>query len=77
MSNPKDVHVVPRDGQWATIRPGNSRASGLFDTQKEAIEQGRHIAQNSSSELLVHGRNGKIRARDSFGNDPFPPKDKG
>ena len=74
MSNPKDVHVVPRDGKWAAVRPGNDRASGVFETQKQAINQGRQIAQNSHSELFVHARNGQVRARDSFGNDPFPPK---
>ena len=34
MANPKDVHVVPRGDSWATVRPGNGRASGLFDTQQ-------------------------------------------
>jgi hypothetical protein len=24
--------------------------------------------------LLIHGRDGRIRARDSHGHDPFPPK---
>jgi hypothetical protein len=23
---------------------------------------------------LVHGRDGEIRSRDSFGHDPYPPK---
>ncbi|WP_143808521.1 DUF2188 domain-containing protein, partial [Pantoea rodasii] len=26
------------------------------------------------SELLIHGENGRIRAKDSHGKDPFPPK---
>jgi hypothetical protein len=25
-------------------------------------------------ELLIHGRNGQIRERDSHGHDPFPPQ---
>jgi hypothetical protein len=74
MSNPKDVHVVPRGGKWAAVRPGNDKASGVFPTQEQAVSQARQIAQNNHSELFVHGRNGQIRARDSFGNDPFPPK---
>jgi hypothetical protein len=75
MSKSKDVHVVPRDGKWAAVRPGNDRASGVFPTQKQAVNEGRQIARNSNSELLIHGRNGQIRARDSYGNDPCPPKD--
>ncbi len=76
MSNPKDVHVVPRGNKWAAIRPGNERASGIFSTQEQAVSEGRQIARNNQSELLIHGRNGQIRARDSFGSDPCPPKDK-
>jgi hypothetical protein len=46
----------------------------VHQTQAEAISQARGIAQNQQSELLIHGRNGQIRERDSFGNDPYPPK---
>ncbi|MGM9605089.1 MAG: DUF2188 domain-containing protein [Faecousia sp.] len=35
---------------------------------------GRIIAQNQHSELLIHGTNGQIRAKDSHGHDPYPPK---
>lgn len=76
MSNPKDVHIVSRGDKWAAVRPRNDRASGVFPTQEQAVSQGRQIARNNHSELLIHGRNGQIRARDSFGNDPCPPKDK-
>lgn len=76
MSKPKDVHVVPRGDDWAIVRPGNGRASGLFDTQQQAIDQGRQIARNNHSEILIHGTNGQIRSRDSYGYDPFPPRDK-
>ena len=76
MSKAKDVHVVPRGDKWAAVRPGQDRASGIFETQGQAINQGRQIAQDSHSELFIHGRDGQIRARDSYGNDPCPPKDK-
>jgi hypothetical protein len=32
------------------------------------------IAQNQQSELLIHGENGRIREKNSYGNDPYPPK---
>jgi len=70
----KNQHVVPRGDGWAVQGAGNSRATAIHDTQQQAIDQARNIAQNQGSELLVHGRNGQIRARDSYGNDPFPPK---
>lgn len=34
------------------------------------------IAQNQHSELVIHGRNGQIRDKDSHGHDPCPPKAK-
>ena len=70
----RNQHVVPHGNGWAVRGAGNSRATSVCDTQVEAIARGRTIAQNQQSELLIHGRNGQIRARDSYGNDPFPPR---
>lgn len=53
---------------------GNSRYTKITDTQREAADAARQIARNQQSELLIHGVNGRIRQRDSYGNDPFPPK---
>ncbi len=71
----KNVHVTHRaDRKWATITEGSKRADSLHDTQQEAIQRGREIATANQSELLIHGRDNKIRGRDSHGNDPYPPK---
>lgn len=70
----KNQHVVPHKGGWAVKGAGNGRATSVHETQVKAIGAARGIAQNQHSELLIHGRNGQIRERDSFGNDPFPPK---
>jgi uncharacterized protein YdaT len=70
----KNQHVVPRDGNWAVKSEGSKRASSVHDTQGEAIKAAREIAHNQNSELFIHGRNGRIRERDSEGRDPYPPK---
>lgn len=70
----KNQHVVPHDGGWAVRGSGNNRVTSIHDTQAEAVDRARDIARNQESELLIHGRDGKIRARDSYGGDPFPPK---
>ncbi|GAB2893520.1 DUF2188 domain-containing protein [Uliginosibacterium flavum] len=75
MPNSKNVHVVRRGDGWGTLREGGERASSVHDTQAEAIEAGRDMARNGHGELLIHGRDNLIRARDSYGNDPCPPKD--
>lgn len=68
-------HVTPRNGNWQVKGAGNSKATKLFDTQKDAIAYGRDIASNQQSELVIHRPNGQIRDKDSYGNDPCPPKD--
>ncbi|MDD3183146.1 MAG: DUF2188 domain-containing protein [Alphaproteobacteria bacterium] len=70
----RNQHVVPHGNEWAVRGEGTGRATSVHDTQVAAIEQARAIAQNNQSELFIHGRNGQIRERNSYGNDPFPPK---
>lgn len=68
-------HVTHRsDGKWNVIGAGNSRATAVTNTQKAAFERAREIARNQHSEVVVHGVNGKIRQKNSYGNDPHPPK---
>ena len=74
MSKRKNQHVVKHPGGWAVRGAGNDQVTRVTQTQSEAIQIARGIAQNQQSELFFHGRNGRIRERDSFGNDPFPPK---
>jgi uncharacterized protein YdaT len=70
----KNQHVVPHGDKWAIRGEGNERLTEVFETQRQAIERARQIARNQASELLIHGEDGRIRARDSHGNDPCPPK---
>jgi uncharacterized protein YdaT len=71
----KNVHVVPNGDDWAVKTEKSEKAYRVVETQKEAIEIARDVAKHQESELLIHGKNGQIRQRDSYGNDPFPPKD--
>ena len=70
----RNQHVVPRDGGWAVKGAGASRADSIHRTQAAAIDRAREIARNQGTELLIHGRDGRISDRDSHGNDPYPPK---
>lgn len=71
----KNQHVTRRpDGNWQVKGEGNLRATKITNTQKDAISYARNIAINNSSEVVIHGRDGKIRDKNSYGNDPFPPK---
>jgi uncharacterized protein YdaT len=70
----KNQHVVPHNGKWGVRGEGNSKVTKATGTQSEAIEKAREIAKNQKSEMIVHRPNGQIRDKNSYGNDPFPPK---
>ena len=70
----KGQHVVPSGGRWSVRSAGAKRASGTFKTQQEAINMARDKARRDGTELYIHGRDGRIRERSSFGHDPHPPK---
>lgn len=72
----KNQHVVPKGSEWAVKGEGNNKATAIVDTQAEAISIARQIAINQKSEVVIHRPNGTIRDKDSYGNDPNPPKDK-
>lgn len=65
----KGQHVVPNGERWSVRRAGSSRASGTYDTQKEAVAEAKKIARRQETELYVHGRDGRIRERSSYGKD--------
>jgi hypothetical protein len=67
-------HVVPNNGQWAVRPEGGSRVTARTPTQAQAIQIAREISQNQRSELFIHGRDGRIRERDSHGHDSCPPR---
>lgn len=67
-------HVVKRNNEWAVRKENAERDTRKYETQAEAIEAARQIAINQGSELFIHGRDGKIRERNTYGNDPNPPK---
>jgi uncharacterized protein YdaT len=67
-------HVVKRESGWAVVGEGNSRDTSVHQTQHQAIERAREIAQNQRSEVVIHGQDGKIRDKNSYGSDPFPPR---
>ena len=70
----KGQHVVPGISGWSVKKAGSSRATSVHATQAEAIAAATQIARNQKTELYIQGRDGRIRERNSYGNDPHPPK---
>jgi DNA gyrase/topoisomerase IV subunit A len=68
-----DVHVVSGDKGWLVEVEGSGakrRARSTHRTQAAAWKEAKKVARGSKSEALLHGRDGKIRERNTYGHDP-------
>jgi hypothetical protein len=76
MAKRHDVHVsrVPGGGRWKVSQHG--QVLSTHNKQGNAITSGRSEAKHDKVDLVVHGRDGRIRSKDSYGNDPLPPRDR-
>jgi hypothetical protein len=66
----RNQHVVSHGEGWAVTPEGSSEPVAVFKTQSEAWEKAKAIARKERSEALLHGRNGLIRTRNTYGYDP-------
>ena len=66
----KNQHVLSHGERWAVKAEGAPEPVALFKTQSEAWEKAKSIARKERSEALLHGKNGTIRARNTYGHDP-------
>lgn len=68
-------HIVKRPTGWAVRREKASRDTSIHEKQEEAFKRGREIAIKDGGEVFIHGKDGKIRERNTYGKkDPFPPR---
>jgi len=75
MPDPKNFWTQQRqDGTWETKQEGASRASRVFDTQADSWDYTKDRARNAGGEAFLKGRDNRIRERNSYGNDPYPPE---
>jgi hypothetical protein len=65
----KDVQTVPMGDGWVN-KIGGAQVGPQFPTQEAAITEGRKLASEARVEHVVHGTDGKIREKNSYGNDP-------
>lgn len=72
MSKAKPVFVSPKGGGWKVTQGGQTISE--HRKQVTAIDSGRREARRDSAELNVQGRNGQIRIKNTYGEDPHPPK---
>lgn len=65
---PKTYHIAKRkeDGRWQVKAAGGSKAIKLFNTQAEAIDYAKVLADNQEARFVIHKEDGSFR-RLSYG----------
>ncbi|WP_439793435.1 DUF2188 domain-containing protein [Photobacterium leiognathi] len=59
----KNQWVVKKGEQWGVKGEGNERITSFHNTQKDAIAAAKSIAKNQKSELIIQGKDHKIREK--------------
>jgi hypothetical protein len=66
----KNQHVVSLGDRWAVKEDGATEPLAVFKTQSEAWEKAKSIARKERTEAFLHGRDGQVRERNTYGHDP-------
>lgn len=70
----KSYHVTPHpEGNWQVKAEKAKRASSKHSTKQEAVQTARERAKKQSSQVYIHGENGRIQEERTYGKDPYPP----
>mgnify|MGYP001112069544 CR=1 FL=1 len=70
----KNYWTTKREDGWAVKKEGAAKASSVHENQSEAWAETRRLARGAGGEAFLQGSDGKIRARNTYGKDPYPPK---
>lgn len=69
-----DVSTYNEDGVWKSKVEGSSRAAHVGGTKAEQEAVGRDMAKDRHVEHTVRKLDGTIGKKNSYGNDPNPPR---
>ena len=71
----RSYHVTKNSsGGWNVKGAGSKRASSTHNTQKAAQKAATKLAKGQTKgQIVIHGRDGRIRTEHTYGSDPYPP----
>lgn len=72
----KGVHTVPSPSGKGWVNKQEGEVVSRHRTKENAVDRGRTIARKDKTEHTIHRKDGTISEKNSYGNDPFPPRDK-
>ncbi len=73
----KNIHTVYNKGRkmWETKAEKQDKPIKSAHTKEQAMKNSVKEAKRGRVEHVIHNRDGKISDKDSYGNDPHPPRD--
>lgn len=75
MASKRNIWTGPhREGGWANRSEGASQPMARYATKAETEAVGREAARARGVEHIIQRRDGRIAERNSYGNDPHPPR---
>ena len=74
ITNSNNQHVLPRTDGWAVKKAGAMRDTRIFDRQEQAINYAKKVAIDRCADVVIHSKDGRIRDRNSYGDDCHFPK---
>lgn len=76
MATKKNVHTIPNPQGAGWVNKVDGEVVSRHQRKDTAVNQGKEIAKEHKSEHVIHKKDGAIGEKNSYGNDPHPPKDK-
>jgi hypothetical protein len=72
----RNIHTVYNNdaSRWENKEEGNKTPLSTHQKKDNALDRGEKMAEEANVEHFIHGKDGKIQERNSYGNDPFPPR---
>lgn len=70
------IHTTPNPAGKGWVNQQGGEVLSNHRLKERAVEQGRIDAQRDKVEHAIHNRDGRISEKNSYGNDPNPPKDR-
>jgi hypothetical protein len=70
------VHTLRDTSGSGWVNKVGTKVHSTHRKQDTATVAGRRLAKAKKAEHVIHGRDGRIREKNSYGRDPNPPKDK-
>ncbi len=70
-----EVHTVPNPDGDGWVNEVLGAVVSRHRTKEDAVERGRELARRDRTEHVIHTMDGRIAEKNSYGNDPCPPRD--